>query len=202
MKILRIKTFFHIIGAACLIFGGLIILIALDQNDETSLIALAIGGVLLPISFYCLAGAPQLTKIIRRRFPNLETLQNRKSHPRHKAKAILGITAGLLVGVAPFFIGSFDFLPKNITASLSDFVPLMMLFAPIASAWGTAHWSWHKGSSPKTPLLVAGVCFLLLSPLGFTGNIAIIMAGFILIIIAPPITAILTSRSRQRKTSR
>lgn len=195
MRTAKIKTIFHIVGAACLIFGGLIILVAIDDGGTESTIALAIGLFMVTAAMYCLAGAPHLTKAIQRKFPDDGLRRQAPVNPRHKLKATIGIAVGLLLAAVPVLL----FVPEF--AGYAEWILLCGFLAPLFATWGAAHLSWRMGVSPMIPIVVSCIGIPVLVVVArLDQTLALVSYG--LMTIAPILVVVLLQQGQHRRRSK
>lgn len=201
MKISSIKTCFQILGAAISIVAVFCFLIVLadspGQTDGETVIALFLGLFLAGTAIYCFAGAPHVTKAIKRRFPSEGYQKQSASNPRHKLKAILGICTGLAMGIVPLLLILFDLLTQQTREEFGGFFLAFMFFAPALSTWGSAHLSWHRRVSPMIPVVAGGFCCVIMWLMAATQNPSLLVTGYTLLTIAPVLVVVcLKGRSR------
>lgn len=189
MKISSIKTCFHIFGAAISIVAVFCFLIVLvdspGQTDKETVIALFLGLFLAGTAIYCFAGAPHLSRVIKKRFPKEDHSRPKPSYPRHGLKAAIGIGLGmlLLACFGLFILVGLSSGERN--NSLGEFLFFSMAIAPILNTWGSIHLAWFCGVSPHIPLAVAilGGLVVFLVPL----------AGFLIMNVVTPLVVVILS---------
>ena len=185
MRESSIKTCFHIIGAALCIPAVFLLLPCIfsspQESGATIVILLAISFGLGTIAIYMFAGAPHLTRFLKRQFPSEGHRTHRIRPPRHGLKACLGFVLGTIPLAASLI--SLLLLPSNERPEwIGDILMVGIVLSPLLLTWSAAHIAWLRGVSPNAPVTVSlvGLVTLILHPL----------AGIILMTAGPIVTAL------------
>ena len=200
MRTSSVKTVFHILGAVFSIIAFFLLMAGLfpspyEENPAT-LIPLTLALVLMGMAVYSLAGAPYLTRAIKRRFPDEGRPKRSRSNPRHKLKASIGITLGFVCALLPWSLTIPGFDSQDKLDKFGETFLAIAILAPLISTWGAAHLAWLRQQSPMIPIVVGAVGFVVALLAGIVGVLVAII-GYVLMTVSPVLVVVL-SPSRQR----
>ena len=164
------------------------------------MIPLTLGLALVACSTYCLAGAPHLTRALKRKFPSDGPQEKVRANSRHKLKATVGIFTGLSLGLAPLVLVLLDLLSARSREALGEVFLGLMFFAPAFSIWGAAHLAWHRGASPMLPVIAGGFGFVIMWLMAALQNMPLVLMGYTFVTIAPVLVVFfLKAGTRQKR---
>ena len=144
MRTSSVKTVFHILGAVFSIIAFFLFMAGLfpspHEESPPTLILLTLALAFTGMAIYLLAGAPHLTRSIKRRFPDEGHPNRSRSNPRHKLKASIGITVGFVCALLPWSLTIPGFDSQDELDRFGDTFFAIAILAPLIGTWGRLTW--------------------------------------------------------------